>query len=245
MADDAVDIKVCHGYFLSELLSAYDRPGKYGGSFDNRTCVIFEIIDGIRAQIDNKIGLSVRLNAYDSRPYPVGYGVVEENGILRADLAEATKLCKLLCEHGVELINISASAPKERMFGPEPKEARYSQYGTGCDYLMATKLLKEQIKDVCFMCTGLSCFGAEGGFIGAGGIEEGWFDIAGFGRQALAYPSFAKDIFTEGVMKEDKCCVNCYKCYSLMDPGHCRTGCIVRDRDEFFPLYRKNVLNKE
>ena len=26
--------------------------------------------------------------------------------------------------------------------------------------------------------------------------------------------------------------------------GHCRTGCIVRDKDEFYPVYRKNVLKK-
>ena len=34
---DAVDIKSCHGYLLAELLSAYDRPGQYGGSYENRT----------------------------------------------------------------------------------------------------------------------------------------------------------------------------------------------------------------
>ena len=34
---DAVDIKSCHGYLLAELSSAYNRPGLYGGSFENRT----------------------------------------------------------------------------------------------------------------------------------------------------------------------------------------------------------------
>lgn len=34
---DAVDIKSCHGYLLAELLSAYDRPGQYGGNYENRT----------------------------------------------------------------------------------------------------------------------------------------------------------------------------------------------------------------
>ncbi|MFK7790277.1 MAG: NADH:flavin oxidoreductase, partial [Phycisphaeraceae bacterium] len=32
-----VDIKHCHGYLGHELLSAYDRPGDFGGSFANRT----------------------------------------------------------------------------------------------------------------------------------------------------------------------------------------------------------------
>jgi 2,4-dienoyl-CoA reductase-like NADH-dependent reductase (Old Yellow Enzyme family) len=33
---DFVDIKHCHGYFGHEFLSAVDRPGRYGGSFENR-----------------------------------------------------------------------------------------------------------------------------------------------------------------------------------------------------------------
>ena len=28
--------KDCHGYLLAELASAYNRPGEYGGSFENR-----------------------------------------------------------------------------------------------------------------------------------------------------------------------------------------------------------------
>ena len=34
---DFVDIKHCHGYLGHEFLSAVDRKGKYGGSFENRT----------------------------------------------------------------------------------------------------------------------------------------------------------------------------------------------------------------
>ncbi len=32
-----VDVKHCHGYLGHEFLSAVDRPGRYGGSFENRT----------------------------------------------------------------------------------------------------------------------------------------------------------------------------------------------------------------
>src|SRR5581483_8557468 len=41
---DFVDIKHCHGYLLHEFLSAWHRPGKYGGSFENRTRILREII---------------------------------------------------------------------------------------------------------------------------------------------------------------------------------------------------------
>src|SRR5882724_9771420 len=46
---DFVDIKHCHGYLLHEFLSAFTRPGKYGGSFENRTRILREIVSGIRA----------------------------------------------------------------------------------------------------------------------------------------------------------------------------------------------------
>ncbi|MEI3005041.1 MAG: hypothetical protein V8T87_10550 [Victivallales bacterium] len=40
---DFVDIKHAHGYLGDEFLTAYDRPGPYGGSFDNRTRFFREI----------------------------------------------------------------------------------------------------------------------------------------------------------------------------------------------------------
>lgn len=95
------------------------------------------------------------------------------------------------------------------------------------------------------MCTGLTDFADKGCYVGAGGIEEGWFDIAGFGRQALAYSYFARDIIEKGKLEADNCCVGCNQCFSLMDPGHCRTGCIVRDREEIYPFYQKYVLKRK
>ena len=66
---DFVDIKHCHGYLLHELLSAFTRPGKYGGSFENRTRLLRDIIAAIRAS-GNKIEFGVRLSAFDFVPVP-------------------------------------------------------------------------------------------------------------------------------------------------------------------------------
>ncbi len=48
---DAVDLKICHGYLLAELLGCRTRPGRYGGSFENRTGLILSIVDRIRARL--------------------------------------------------------------------------------------------------------------------------------------------------------------------------------------------------
>src|SRR5262249_4088537 len=65
---DFVGIKHCHGYLLHELLSASARPGKYGGSFENRTRMLRDIVSGIRAS-GNNIELAVRLSAFDFVPF--------------------------------------------------------------------------------------------------------------------------------------------------------------------------------
>ena len=66
-----VDIKHCHGYFGHELLSAVDRPGLYGGSFDNRTRFLRDVAAGIRNVAPN-LELAVRVSIFDFAPYRPG-----------------------------------------------------------------------------------------------------------------------------------------------------------------------------
>ncbi|MBO24283.1 MAG: NADH:flavin oxidoreductase [Verrucomicrobiales bacterium] len=132
---DFVDIKHCHGYLLHEFLSAHTRPGRYGGSFENRTRILREIIDGIRAD-GNDIDIIVRLSAFDfvpfrpdpeisqpgklgpgipvdfSRclPYRYGFGVNPDNPV-EHDLTEAIQFVALCAELGVKLVNLSAGSP--------------------------------------------------------------------------------------------------------------------------------------
>ena len=62
-----VDVKACHGYLGHELLSARDRPGRYGGSLENRTRFMRSIIDGIRATVPGLL-IGVRISAIDMVP---------------------------------------------------------------------------------------------------------------------------------------------------------------------------------
>ncbi len=75
-----VDIKHCHGYLGHEFLSAFRRPGPYGGGFENRTRFLREIVAGIRAEAPG-LGIGVRLSAFDMLPWkpgPDGVGVPEQ-----------------------------------------------------------------------------------------------------------------------------------------------------------------------
>ncbi len=68
---DFVDVKHCHGYLGHEFLSAVDRSGDYGGSFENRTRFLREIVQGIRAYVPG-LEIGVRLSAVDSVPFKPG-----------------------------------------------------------------------------------------------------------------------------------------------------------------------------
>ena len=63
-----VDVKHCHGYLGHEFLSAYQRPGPYGGSFENRTRFARQIIEGIRTEAPG-LQVGVRLSVFDFVPF--------------------------------------------------------------------------------------------------------------------------------------------------------------------------------
>ena len=68
---DFIDLKQCHGYLLSELLAARNRPGRFGGSFENRTRLVREIVARIREELPSLI-VATRFNAYDGIAYRKG-----------------------------------------------------------------------------------------------------------------------------------------------------------------------------
>jgi len=130
-----VDIKHCHGYLGHEFLSAHAREGRYGGSFENRTRFLREVIQGIRS-IAPGLQIGVRFSAFDSVPFrpdpalsvggKLGPGIPEEHEALIPyrwgfgvnaqnptvpDLTEAELFLSLLEEMEIWLVNISAGSP--------------------------------------------------------------------------------------------------------------------------------------
>lgn len=82
---DGMDVKCCHRYLACELLSAYTRPGEYGGSYENRTRFLKNCYRAAKAGASGEgFFLTSRMNAYDGFPYPYGFGVKE--GSLEPDM---------------------------------------------------------------------------------------------------------------------------------------------------------------
>jgi len=237
---DGVDIKCCHRYINSELLSAYTREGKYGGSFENRTRLLRESIEGAMQSTGRDFIVSSRLNVYDGFPHPYGFGVSKEGGV-EFDPTEPVMLLKELSTLGVELLNITMGNPYfnphvNRPFalgGYEPDEHPLEGVAR---MLRGIAHLKNEVPEMKIISSALSYLGVVAPHVCAGFIKEGGFDFCGFGRTILAYPDYAKDILS-GSMKKDKVCICCSKCSEMMRAGG-TPGCVVRDK-LYTDLYRE------
>jgi NADPH2 dehydrogenase len=132
---DFVDIKHCHGYLGHEFLSAHTREGEYGGSFENRTRFLREVVQGM-CSIAPGLQIGVRVSAFDTvayKPDPalsvkgkLGPGIPEAHENLipyrwgfgvnssdpeQIDLTETVRFLSLLEELKIYLVNLTAGSP--------------------------------------------------------------------------------------------------------------------------------------
>jgi 2,4-dienoyl-CoA reductase-like NADH-dependent reductase (Old Yellow Enzyme family) len=94
---DFVEIHSAHGYLLHEFLSplSNQRTDAYGGSFENRTRLLLQIVDAVRAAWPPHLPLFVRISATDWA-----------DGGWTAD--ESVALAGLLRAHGTDLVDVSS-----------------------------------------------------------------------------------------------------------------------------------------
>lgn len=230
---DGVDIKCCHRYLCSELLSAYDRPGKYGGSFENRTRLLRNGIEAAKASTGGDFLITCRLNVYDGFPYPYGFGVSPDGG-LAPDMTEPIRLTELLHRKlGLKMINITIGNPYVNPHVNRP----YDRGGYVPDEhpLEGLARMMHCVGAVQKANPGLLVIGSAFSYLrsfsvnmAAGALEQGICQVAGFGRQAFAYPEFIRDLKKNGCIDAKKCCVSCGECAKLLRAGEC-AGCVVRD----------------
>ncbi len=91
-----IELHGAHGYLLHQFLSplANQRSDAYGGSFENRTRLIREVVTAVRAEWPANLPLFVRLSATDW----------VEGGW---DIEQTVAVCRELRKLGVDLINVS------------------------------------------------------------------------------------------------------------------------------------------
>lgn len=94
---DGVQIHAAHFFFLSRFISpaVNHRTDAYGGSTENRTRILLEIMEGIRRAAP-ELHITIKINCNDFT-----FGGLEE--------AECLSICKLLDQAGIDSMEVSGN----------------------------------------------------------------------------------------------------------------------------------------
>lgn len=224
---DGVDVKSCHGYLLQEMLSAFTREGRYGGSFENRTRLYFDCLRAVKKVIPADMLLTTRLSVADMVPYPYGFGTTAENPL---DLTEPDRLIGQMIVEGIQILNVTLGNPyynphvnrpyrKGGYIPPETPDVGLARF------IEVEKHLKERFPSLTVVGSGLSYYRGDVIAESERQLTEGVCDLVGYGRLWIAYPMFYRD-YLRGMFDAKKTCLTCSKCTELMRHGQV-SGCAV------------------
>lgn len=223
-----VDVKQCHGYFGHEMLSAIDRPGIYGGPFENRTRFLREIVAGIRA-VAPSLEIGVRVSVYDFVPFragPDGIGVPApfttpyhyafggDGTGLGVDLTEPSQYLSLLEQLGIELVCTTAGSPYYNPHMQRPAAFPPSDgYQPPEDPLVGvarqiamTAELKRRHPRLCLVGSAYSYLQEWLPHVGQRVLRDGGADFIGLGRMVLSYPDLPADVLAGRKLQRKKIC---------------------------------------
>jgi NADPH2 dehydrogenase len=265
----AIDLKVTHGYLLSELMGAKTRPGRYGGSLENRTRFIRNVIAKVKAEFGGDMLIAMRLGCFDSvpykinpetklgeplpyeTPYPYGWGVNPEDP-LSEDLTEVKQAISWFQDWGVQLLNVSIGCP---YYNPhigrpfeKPDEGNYEMPEhplTGVDrHFRISGELQQAFPNLPMVGTGYSWLQIYSLNAAAHNIDSGRIRIFGIGRNALSYPDFAVDALAKGELDEIRVCKTLTYCTFLMRQknhplGQFPAGCPPFDKLVYGPIMKQ------
>lgn len=224
---DGVDVKSCHGYLFQELLSAFCREGRYGGSFENRTRLYLDCVKAAKRAIPEDVLLTTRLSVSDMVPKPYGFGTTEQNEL---DLTEPDMLIERFVGEGIQILNVTVGNPyynphvnrpyrKGGYLPPETAQEGLARFET------IEKHIKEKFPTLTVVGSGLSYYREDLMEQSERQLRDGVCDMVGYGRMWLAYPTFYRD-YRNGAFDPKKCCLACSKCTELMRAKQV-SGCAV------------------
>jgi NADPH2 dehydrogenase len=238
---DGVDLKMTHGYLLSELIGARTREGAYGGSLENRARFTLNVAEKIRRHVGDDFLLAVRLGVYDGIPYAVGsedsagvprafptpynYGFgTDPNDPYCMDLSEPIQFIGWLKQAGVRLLNVSLGIPYAnphlgRPFD-KPNEGYYETpehplLGVA-RHFSATAQIQNAYPDLAVVGTGYSWLRHFLIHAAAANVKLHRTTLAGLGRAALAYPEIPRVALERAELDPLRTCKTLSYCTYLM-----------------------------
>jgi len=227
---DFVDVKMCHGYLLNELLSARQRDGSYGGDLAGRTRLFERIVAGIRSACPG-LHVGVRISMADTIPYekdpetrrgrpmacdgPYTHGFgVDQDDPSRFDLTEPFALLARFEALGIELVNVTLGSPYHNPHLQRPAAYPPSDgYQPPADPLVFVKqhldvvrAAKRSAPALKFVGTGYTYLQEWLLHCGQLEVRDGHVDFVGLGRMLLSYPELGRDVLAGREVQRKRIC---------------------------------------
>jgi 2,4-dienoyl-CoA reductase-like NADH-dependent reductase (Old Yellow Enzyme family) len=262
-----IDLKQCHRYLLSELLAARTRPGRFGGSLENRTRLARTVIERVRAEAPGLV-IASRVNVFDCipfRPGPDGTGEpcpwqppvrtawgTREDDLRQPDLAEPTWWVGEMARLGVALVNISMGNPYSvphvlRPFEYPPPDGyetpEHPLVGVDRHFRLAGQL-QQTYPHLPLVGSGYSYLQEYLFHAGAANLRDSRITFVGVGRAALPMPDFARQLQEHGRLDRKRVCRTFSYCTALMrakhnELGQFATGCPPFDKEVYGPIWEQ------
>ena len=195
---DGLQIHVAHFFFLSRFVSpaVNHRNDEYGGSTESRAKLVTEIIQGIKEKAP-ALHITAKINSSDFT-----YGGL--------DGEESLAMCRLLCEAGLESIEVSGNGTSVSGIRPHKNEGYFVPF--------AAKLA-EEVSTPVIVVGGMRSLDVMEDVLNKTTIE-----LISLSRPLLREPNLPNKM-KDGISTVSKC-VSCNACYS--SPSH---KCVFRGRD--------------
>jgi 2,4-dienoyl-CoA reductase-like NADH-dependent reductase (Old Yellow Enzyme family) len=227
---DFVDVKMCHGYLLHELLGARQREGAYGGSFEGRTRLFERVVAGIRRACPG-LHIGVRVSLADTvpfekdpetrvgrpmacdGPYTHGFGVDALDPIC-FDLREPFRLLQRFEQLGIELVNVTLGSPYHNPHLQRPAAYPPSDgYLPPDDPLVFVKQHLDVVRAARMAAPKLKLVGTAYTYLqewlshsGQREVRDGHVDFVGVGRMLLSYPELCRDVLAGRAVQRKRIC---------------------------------------
>ncbi|MGM0653885.1 MAG: FAD-dependent oxidoreductase [Thermodesulfobacteriota bacterium] len=199
---DFIELHGAHGYLINQFLAPNSniRSDEYGGSFENRTRFLFEVIEAVKntAGADYPVGMRINGNDYI------------ENGW---ELKDTLRIAPLLEQAGVAYIHVSGG-----VYGSTELTIPSMYTPQGCFIHLA-----EAVKQVVNMPV-ITVGRIKDPAMANAAIRDGKADMVALGRSIIAdpeYPNKAKSGNTSLIRPCVGCCLGCIHAVLAKEPGSC------------------------
>lgn len=196
---DAVEVSAAHGYLLSSFLSPFtnSRTDEYGGSVENRTRFLVEVLTAIRAAVGADFPVWCKI---DSQEFLLAEGITVDDAITTARLVE---------QAGADAIAVSAYADP-RVGG---MHMLWSHTPLEPGHLMPNAARVRAAVSIPVISAGRMDPVRADQHIAAGDV-----DFVGIGRKLLADPELPRKV-RDGAAADARPCVYGFVCISEISTG--------------------------